>query len=530
MSVNTHGNFNEHELIEALNSRYIEDLSDNLKSFVKTLYPDISNDDIIIAEKTKKPESNKSIHGNIKPDVTLKVKGKEFHISVKIGSGNSVHQENTEAFLKYLKETFCISESLVNDFRLYVWGDGTLDGSAPVKDRLKGDKVITKYPSSVKNIREFFEKNKSKLIDRFLFTGRFDISVDYVYYGNEEKGVWASKEELMPHIIKTGTGKNSIYIGILTFQTYGRSLQGKDDKRREQIQIKCGALEKVLKEISIGRGDYKVNHAIEGFENEKEFIKFNNKNKSLDNKVWKFLIEDLDLSEDLSDKFLVKASKQVVSKIHKRKVYPKSDAYLMYGNISKEYLEKVDYLLDEKNIDGLGLSIVKFSGISLKKDTSKSFQIMKISPDPFYKLFRSYELGAGASVYCDKIEEIYKNNEVISGWKSNIYKIKEYFKDIEGIDSIDDINVSVEEKMKIYKAIKNYSTKQIHYMVINNKNISDAIFKGEGIFEEPYVAHYLLSHGEFGKNKPYSFSITTGSGRSNGKYQLEFKPRKIKKA
>lgn len=529
MSDNTHGNFNEHELIGALNNKKIEELSENLKSFIKKLYPDISNDDIISAEKTKKPKINRSIPGNIKPDVTVKVKEKEFHISVKIGSGNSGHQENTEAFLKYLKETFKISDSLANDFRYYIWGDGTVDGSAPVKDRLKVDKVIAEYPSRVEHIRAFFEENKRVLIDRFLFTGRFDISVDYVYYGNEEKGVWASKEELMPYLTKKGTGKNSIYIGILTFQTYGRSLQGKDDNRRKQIQIKCGALEKVLKKIAIKRGDYKINHAIEGFENEKEFVKFHNKNKSLDNEVWKTLIDDLNLSKDLSDKFLVKASKQVKSKIHKRKIYPKADAYLMSGTIPKEHLENVDYLLDEKNVDGLGLSVVNFSGISLKKDTSKSFQIMKIAQDPFYELFKSYELGAGASVYCDKSEEICKNNGVISGWKSSISEFKEYFKNIEDINFIDNENTSVEKKMEIYKAIKNYSTKQIENMVTSNANLSNIIFKGEGIFEEPYVAHYLLSHGKFGKNKPYSFSVTTGSGRSNGKYQLEFKPKKSKK-
>lgn len=250
MSVNTHGNFNEHELIEALNGKHIEELSDNLKSFIKTLYPNIKDSDIISAKKSEKPESNRSIKGNIKPDVTLEVSGEKVHISLKIGKGNSTHEEYTENFLQYLKENFNISEDLANDFRFFIWGDGTLDGSGEIKDRLSGPAVVAKYPSRIKNIREFLDKNKAALIERFLFTGRFDISVDYIYHGNEQEGVWASKEELLPYIIKSGNNESTIYVGTLTFQTYGRSLQGNDDKRRRKIQVKCGSLHKVIKEIS----------------------------------------------------------------------------------------------------------------------------------------------------------------------------------------------------------------------------------------------------------------------------------------
>ena len=50
---------------------------------------------------------------------------------------------------------------------------------------------------------------------------------------------------------------------------------------------------------------------------------------------------------------------------------------------------------------------------------SSNFQIIKLTPDSFYKLFNEYELGAAASIYCKKEEELSKNDMVCAGWHTS---------------------------------------------------------------------------------------------------------------
>ncbi|EOU1841907.1 hypothetical protein IZT14_002213 [Clostridium perfringens] len=268
-----------------------------------------------------------------------------------------------------------------------------------------------------------------------------------------------------------------------------------------------------------------TNHAIDGFNNEIYFVKFQNKNKTLNNPIWSFIINDLNLNYNIENLFLIRVSNKVFSKIHNYKINAKADVYLASGNIPEEKLLELDYYLDEDSLKKFNLKPIHNSGISLKKDTSSKFQIMKISPEPFKKLIGNFELGAGASIFCKKADEIIKNDAVILGWHTTMQKFKDYFKNIEGIECIDNENENIIKRLGILKKIKQYSNSKIEQIVSESDSISKAIFMGIGIFDEPYTAHYLLSHGKFGINDKYPFTVTTGSGRSKGKYQLEFKPK-----
>lgn len=269
-----------------------------------------------------------------------------------------------------------------------------------------------------------------------------------------------------------------------------------------------------------------INHALAGFANEIEFVKSNNNNKSLDNPIWNFLVNETNLVKNLEKTYLVKVSNKVPSKIHKNKINAKSDVYLISGDIPNKKLIENEFFIEEKDIKNLNHSIINYSGISLKKDNSKNYQIMKISPESFNELIGPYELGAGASLYCEKEKEIYKNNKLIMGWKCSMESFKSYFSNIKDSDLIDNPTISDSNKALIYKEIKNYSTTKIKNIIMNDSTIANVIFKGEKIFEEPYVAHYIVTNGCIKYNTPYNFYVTTGSGRSKGIYTLEFKPKK----
>ena len=48
---------------------------------------------------------------------------------------------------------------------------------------------------------------------------------------------------------------------------------------------------------------------------------------------------------------------------------------------------------------------------------------------------------------------------------------------------------------------------------------------GIGNFDEPYTAKYLIENDKIKKNHYLPFTITTGSGRSKGKYTIVLKPK-----
>jgi hypothetical protein len=52
------------------------------------------------------------------------------------------------------------------------------------------------------------------------------------------------------------------------------------------------------------------------------------------------------------------------------------------------------------------------------------------------------------------------------------------------------------------------------------------IFNGEGLYKEPYSAYFFMQDYEIKKLGIIPYSITTGSGRSKGKYSLVLKPSK----
>ena len=73
--------------------------------------------------------------------------------------------------------------------------------------------------------------------------------------------------------------------------------------------------------------------------------------------------------------------------------------------------------------------------------------------------------------------------------------------------------------------IKSYSNKEIEKIIIQDKVVSDLIFKGIGNFEEPYTAHWIIENDELKENYYIPFTITTGSGRSKNIFTVVLKPK-----
>ena len=245
----------------------------------------------------------------------------------------------------------------------------------------------------------------------------------------------------------------------------------------------------------MGRGTY------EGDIGEIEFIKKFNKNKT------DFLNYLKRFSNDLENVWMVRVTTKQLSKLSNQKVFTRADSYLIkVKNNILPILYKTDFYLSEDLLfnEQIEFSPISFSGISIKMTDSKNFQILKVGPHSFFTLFGSYELGAGASLFCLREDELPKNIDLINGWKTNLEAMANYFK----IFTNNDINFFMNQI--ICKKIKNYSCEQIEKMIIDSVELQEKIFNGKDLYNEPYTAWY--------------FSVTTGSGRSHGDYTIVLKP------
>ncbi len=225
---------NEIKILNSLNNRYFNDLSDNFKKLILKLNKETPLDMIICHKKG----------GIVKSDINIIIDNNTFKMSIKKGTGNSVHQEKVEDFINYLKHNMINDEDVFNDIRHFIWGDNSLDGSGEIHDRLGVEDYKKLYPSKIQKIQDYFNEIKPDLIERFVISGKNpDQKIDCLYYGDDKNGkvVWA--EDLFNYLLNTES-KGAISVGRLSFQAWNRNINGgiKSEKKRGQIQLKWGTL------------------------------------------------------------------------------------------------------------------------------------------------------------------------------------------------------------------------------------------------------------------------------------------------
>ena len=237
--MNNNGFTNETDLRDYLNNRKISDLNDNLKRFILEIFSLNTNaDTLITCEK---------VGGRNKGDIVISINSVQKTISLKMGSGNSVHQEPVEPFISFLKNEFDLDDETSDCIRLFIWGDKTLNGTGLGPDRLTAREFKNENPEIVERIQKYFDKHKRELINRFAVEGvNCQSKIDYIYHGNIERGHWISSEKLIEWALdEQNVSHGAISVGALTFQAWNRNINGGfvSEKKRGVIQLKWGSLE-----------------------------------------------------------------------------------------------------------------------------------------------------------------------------------------------------------------------------------------------------------------------------------------------
>lgn len=257
-----------------------------------------------------------------------------------------------------------------------------------------------------------------------------------------------------------------------------------------------------------------------------EFIKMFNSNKH--NEKFRSYLNNFKF-DNINAVFMVRVTTKQYSELSNRKVMTRADSYLIESIDTKlsDILLKNNNYIDEKILENEKIEFkhIEFSGISIKLSDSYNFQILKLTPDSFCKLFGEYELGAAASIYCQREDELSKNDFVCNGWHTSKQKIIErYNKDIPELLSLRN-SISQADEIKIYKELKTFANNKIVDRIENNKHLQEIIFNGYHIYKEPYSATFFYKNDVIKKLDYIPFTVTTGSGRSKGDFTIVLKPK-----
>lgn len=232
---------NEDIIRTELHNKKFHELNSNLQQLIKDSFLSYDGD----IECIKQAGTNKS-------DLKITIGNESHTYSIKKGTGNSIHQEPIEPFLDFLEETYNISPQTKDNFRLFIWGDKTLDGSGLVEDRLSAPQFKKQYSAVIKDIQEFFNTNKTPLIKRFLIDGvKSDSSAEFLYYGTYEDGICRKSDHVLEWVANNSSN-GAISVGKLTFQAWNRNINGgdKSEHKRGVIQLKWGSVKDDIKVIT----------------------------------------------------------------------------------------------------------------------------------------------------------------------------------------------------------------------------------------------------------------------------------------
>lgn len=236
------GFINEAELRNYINSNNYNTYNNNIQNFLHFVFAD----NFCIS----KPFVAEKIAGQLKPDLSITHNGQTKYISIKKGSGNSVHQEKINVFFPYIENL--IGSNALNNLKMFHYGDDTTTDTGKI--RYNATQCKMRYSNQIDSLNTLLN-NWSVLehfLDRFLFIGNVSsIAVDVIYHGTIDTGLWASKDEIKNYIKSNNFSINAIHFGPLTYQVWGR-----DEKRtavhpdrRYVMQVKWGNITKDLENI-----------------------------------------------------------------------------------------------------------------------------------------------------------------------------------------------------------------------------------------------------------------------------------------
>jgi len=203
------------------NKKYCE-FQEKWKKHLKRIFPEIQNDTVVHCTK----------HENYfaKGDVDLRINDHRVIISLKSGKNPCMHKERFSWFYQTLKE-MGVSFPTLNAITLYQFGESKIFGH---QDKpLTKDEITAQYGNLILKANKELSNPKiiEMVIARAIIIGRqnYRQPIDYLYYGNLEKGILISVEQIYESIFsRKELTSNWIQFGQLVFQPASRTRDNND--------------------------------------------------------------------------------------------------------------------------------------------------------------------------------------------------------------------------------------------------------------------------------------------------------------
>ena len=180
---------NEQDIIDYLNEKRFSDINEKWKGHLKAMFPFIENDDLILSNHYEDEKG--------KPDIVITVRHTNIYLSIKTGKRCSMHMEPIDTFTEFLRKKG-VSEKTIKTIRFFHYGETEKlnNNGKPFTPRELKDKFGQYFVEASKDL------DKPSLIDAVVFRCILKgcnlkrYKVNYLYYGNLEKGYLLSEEEI----------------------------------------------------------------------------------------------------------------------------------------------------------------------------------------------------------------------------------------------------------------------------------------------------------------------------------------------
>ena len=248
MAIGQNQGFSYEDLIRIkIDNIQYKNLDINLRPFFLDVEPHLVPNDVFtitIAPKRRGIDR--------KTDIFINKNNKKFcNVSLKTGSGNSVHQENIYDFVTFLKK-LGVGHTEIEALLFFHWGDTSLNGSTGqlnVATRMASQDLKNRYPDKITLINQMFANHAILILER-IFLGKKDgTEPDYILYTNkiDLSNISFSNMNRVIALNNKKVVSNGVKIGNLSLQNWNRCLGGQDliqgaTKHRNDIQFKWASI------------------------------------------------------------------------------------------------------------------------------------------------------------------------------------------------------------------------------------------------------------------------------------------------
>ncbi len=226
------GLLKEDEFVYFLNRKKADVLSANLKNMLRALFGIVDPKLLIYCKKTV---------NYIKPDIIIRHRKIEKAVSLKSGRSQVLHNEQIKPFILFLR-SLGVSKRTQQTILLFHYGDGTMDGTG--EKRYSQADITKKLGDRIQAANYELNKDLSlieKFVDRIIFDGVDPEArkADAIYYGDVEKGVVVTREQMKKHLAaKDWSFYDILHIGPIALTAGARYVDRpiKNEKKRHTIE------------------------------------------------------------------------------------------------------------------------------------------------------------------------------------------------------------------------------------------------------------------------------------------------------